>query len=119
MHPTVKPIAMMVDAILDCSRRKDIVLDGFAGSGSTLLAAQRTGRRGYGIEIDPQYCDLIVRRLQEAAKCKALLVGDGRSFADVAADRAAPALANPPTSTQVEEAIRSTAKIDPAQQEAA
>ncbi|MFL6727212.1 MAG: site-specific DNA-methyltransferase [Sphingomicrobium sp.] len=91
MHPTVKPVAMMVGAILDCSKRKDIVLDAFAGSGSTLIAAQRTGRRGYGIEIDPHYCDLIIRRLQEVTKCKAVLVSDGRSFDDVGAERAAPA----------------------------
>ena len=120
MHPTVKPIAMMVDAILDCSRRKDIVLDAFAGSGSTLLAAQRTGRRGYGIEIDPQYCDLGVRRLQEAAKCKALLVGYGRCFDDIAAERAAPVQATEPApSAQLEEPVESTTVIAPAKQEAA
>jgi len=96
MHPTVKPVAMIVDAILDCSRRNDIVLDPFAGSGSTLVAAQRTGRRGYGIEIDPVYCDLIVRRLQELTKCKAVLVGDGRTFEEIAADRALPAPAAEP-----------------------
>jgi DNA modification methylase len=89
MHPTVKPVAMIADAILDCSRRKEIVLDPFTGSGSTLLAAHRTGRRGYGIEIDPQYCDLIIRRLQDAAKCKAVLLGDGRPFDEIAVERAA------------------------------
>jgi DNA modification methylase len=59
MHPTVKPVALVVDAILDCSRRKGIVLDAFAASGSTLVAAHKTGRRGYGIELDPLYCDAI------------------------------------------------------------
>jgi DNA modification methylase len=53
MHPTVKPVAMVADAILDCSKRRGIVLDAFAGSGTTLVAAHRTGRRGYGIELDP------------------------------------------------------------------
>lgn len=92
-HPTVKPVAMVMDAILDCSNRKDIILDPFAGSGTTLLAAQRTGRRGYGMEIDPAYCDLIVRRLQTKCKAKAVLVGDGRTFDVVAADRAPDVLA--------------------------
>lgn len=86
-HPTVKPVAMVADAILDCSRRKDIVIDAFAGSGTTLVAAQRTGRRGYGIEIDPAYCDLIVRRLEALSKHRATLVGDGRTFDDIAAER--------------------------------
>lgn len=86
-HPTVKPVAMVVDAILDCSNRKDIVLDPFAGSGTTLLAAHRTGRRGYGVEIDPAYCDLIVRRLQPKCKAKAVLLGDGRTFDEIAAER--------------------------------
>lgn len=87
-HPTVKPVAMVVDAILDCSERGDIVLDPFSGSGTTLLAAQKTGRKGFGVEIDPAYCDLIVSRVQTAAKARATLVGDGQSFEDVAAERA-------------------------------
>lgn len=87
-HPTVKPVAMVADAMLDCSRRKDIVIDAFAGSGTTLVAAQRTGRRGYGIEIDPAYCDLIVRRLEALSKHKGALVGDGRTFGDIAAEHA-------------------------------
>ena len=53
MHPTVKPLSLVADAILDCSKRGGIVLDAFAGSGTTLIAAEKTGRRGYGIEIDP------------------------------------------------------------------
>ena len=57
---------LVADAILDCSRRNGIILDAFAGSGTTLIAAERTGRRGYGIELDPRYCDVIVRRLQAA-----------------------------------------------------
>src|SRR5882757_10744861 len=56
MHPTVKPLSLVADAILDCSKRGGIVLDAFAGSGTTLIAAEKTGRRGYGIEIDPYYC---------------------------------------------------------------
>ena len=91
MHPTVKPIAMVADAILDCSKRGDIVLDPFAGSGTTLLAAHRTGRKGYGIEIDPLYCDLVVRRLQEALKIDAVLAGNGRTFSEIADLRVAKA----------------------------
>ena len=53
LHPTVKPVAMVADAILDCSARGDIVLDAFLGSGTTLIAAERTGRRCYGLELDP------------------------------------------------------------------
>ena len=123
MHPTVKPIAMMVDAILDCSERKDIVLDAFAGSGSTLIAAQRTGRRGYGIEIDPHYCDLIIRRLQELMKCKAVSLSDGRPFDEVAAERAAlPEIIETPRSVEQAQPmeVRETSAPAPAvQQEAA
>ena len=66
-HPTPKPkVALVGDAILDCSGRGGIILDAFAGSGSTLLASEKTSRRGYGIEIgDPHYADLIRARLEE------------------------------------------------------
>src|SRR6185369_775068 len=61
-HPTVKPVALVADAIKDCSRRGDLVLDPFAGSGTTLIAAKRTRRRAALIEIDPQYVDVTIRR---------------------------------------------------------
>lgn len=64
LHPTVKPVALIADAILDCSARGDIVLDGFLGSGSTLIAAERVGRICFGLEIDPGYVDTAVRRWQ-------------------------------------------------------
>jgi DNA modification methylase len=64
-HPTTKPLALVSDAILDCSKRGGIVLDAFAGSGTTLLAAEKTGRRGYGIELDPYYTDLIIQRFSD------------------------------------------------------
>ncbi len=83
MHPTVKPVAMICDAILDCSKRKGIVLDAFAGSGSTLVAAHKDGRCGYGIEIDPLYCDVIIRRLAKVAKLDAVLTSTGQSFDEV------------------------------------
>jgi DNA modification methylase len=65
-HPTVKPVALVADAILDCSARGEIVLDSFLGSGSTLIAAERVGRVCYGIEIDPRYVDVAIRRWQTA-----------------------------------------------------
>jgi DNA modification methylase len=73
LHPTVKPVALVEDAIRDCSRRKGIVLDPFCGSGTTLVAAQRTGRRGFGIELDPLYCDVILRRLRSVCGLRASL----------------------------------------------
>lgn len=65
MHPTVKPVAMVVDAIKDCTRRGDIILDPFGGSGSTLIAAEQTDRQARLIELDPHYCDVIIRRWQQ------------------------------------------------------
>ena len=88
MHPTVKPVALVADAILDCSKRKGIVLDAFAGSGTTLVAAERTGRRGYGIELDPPYCDVIVRRLAKISGVEAIHVETGKSLTKMAAERA-------------------------------
>jgi DNA modification methylase len=88
MHPTVKPVRLVADAILDCSRRGDRVLDGFAGSGTTLLAAERTGRVGYGLEIEPRYVDAAIRRLAEHAGLDARHVEAGRSFRQMAESRA-------------------------------
>ena len=68
VHPTVKPVAMIADAIRDVSGRGDIVLDPFGGSGSTLIAAEKTGRRGYLVELDPIYCDRILARWEAIAK---------------------------------------------------
>lgn len=65
LHPTVKPVALISDALKDTSKRGDIVLDNFGGSGSTLIAAERTGRKARLIEIDPVYCDVIIRRWQD------------------------------------------------------
>ena len=87
-HPTVKPTALVADAMLDCSNRGDLVLDPFSGSGTTLLAAHRTGRRGAAIEIDPLYVDTGIRRLTATSSLEARLA-DGRSFEQVRAARAA------------------------------
>ena len=71
MHPTVKPVQLIADAILDCSEREAIVLDCFGGSGSTLMAAERLDRRAFLMEIDPAYCDVIVERWERATGKKA------------------------------------------------
>ena len=84
LHPTVKPVALVADAILDCSARGDIVLDGFVGSGTTVIAAERTGRRCYGLELDPGYVDTIVRRWEALTGGSARHAASGRSFDDLA-----------------------------------
>jgi DNA modification methylase len=86
-HPTVKPVALVADAMRDCSRRGDIVLDLFMGSGTTILAAERVGRRAYGIEIDPLYVDAAVRRWQTFTKRDAILQSTGQTFDEVASVR--------------------------------
>ncbi len=88
-HPTVKPVALVADAILDCSKRGGVVLDAFAGSGTTLIAAEKTGRRGYGIELDPRYCDVIIRRVAAAAQIEAIHAETGKTFAEIEQERAA------------------------------
>jgi DNA modification methylase len=87
VHPTVKPVALVVDAIRDCSRRGDIVLDPFMGSGTTILASERVGRRGYGLELDPIYIDAAIRRWQIFTKRDAVLAGTDSTFDEVAAQR--------------------------------
>ena len=76
-HPTVKPVAMIADALRDCSARGDLVLDGFGGSGSTLIAAERTGRRARLVEIDPVYVDRTIRRWQDLSRDDAILAATG------------------------------------------
>jgi DNA modification methylase len=87
MHPTVKPVALVADAIKDCSHRSGIVLDPFAGSGTTLIAAEKTGRIGCGIELDPHYVDVILRRWEAFTGNSARHATLGRSFAELAAAR--------------------------------
>jgi DNA modification methylase len=80
LHPTVKPVALVADAIMDVSARGDIVLDSFLGSGTTLIACERTGRTCYGIELDPLYVDTIVRRWQRFTGLSATHAASGRGF---------------------------------------
>ena len=82
-HPTVKPVALVADAIMDASARRSIVLDGFLGSGTTVIAAERTGRRCFGLELDPLYVDTVVRRWQTFTRNDARHASCGRSFAEL------------------------------------
>ncbi len=87
MHPTVKPVALVADAILDCSRRGGIVLDAFAGTGTSLIAAEKMGRLGYGIELDPYYVDTIIRRFAEVYGLTAVHSETGRTFEEMSSGR--------------------------------
>ena len=91
MHPTVKPVALIADAIRDCSKRNDIVLDCFGGSGSTLIAAEKTGRRACLIEYDALYCDTIIMRWQSITGKYAILEASGQRFEDCESRIADPA----------------------------
>jgi len=79
-HPTVKPTAMLQDALIDLSNRGEIILEPFGGSGSTLIACEKTGRLCRAIELDPLYVDVIVRRYQEVTGQRVLLDGSGEAF---------------------------------------
>ena len=81
MHPTVKPVALVADAIKDCSKRGDIILDPFAGSGTTLIACEQTRRRAAAMEIDPHYVDGAIRRWQAHTGCSAVCCRTGLTFA--------------------------------------
>ena len=103
MHPTVKPVALVTDAIRDCSRRNDLVLDPFAGSGTILIAAERIGRRARALEIDPNYVDVAVKRWQAYTGKRALLAATGATYEMVEASRASePQTEHPPKSTTEE-----------------
>jgi DNA modification methylase len=86
IHPTPKPVALVADAIMDCTSRNDIVIDGFLGSGTTVIAAERTGRRCYGLEIDPLYVDSVVRRWQAYTRHDARHTLTGMSFREMEAE---------------------------------
>lgn len=86
-HPTVKPCAMVMDAIKDCSKPKGIILDSFSGSGTTLIAAAKTKRRGYVMEFDPHYVDGAIRRWETLFKDEARHAETGLTFAEMAAQR--------------------------------
>ena len=82
MHPTVKPVALVQDAMLDCSRRRGIVLDAFAGAGTTLIAAERSGRRGFGLELDPKYVDVTLKRFRDFTGQEPVHADSGQTLAE-------------------------------------
>ena len=96
MHPTVKPVAMIADAMRDCSRRGSIVLDAFAGSGTTIMAAEQIGRRAFCMEIDPHYADVAIRRWQNFTKRDAALESTGQTFDKLAKNGRQPRVAAKP-----------------------
>ena len=100
MHPTVKPVALIVDAMRDCSRRGGIVLDAFAGSGTTIMASEQVGRRARCLEIDPGYVDVAIRRWQTFTKRDAVLDVTKQTFEQLAESRnQTPVAAGHPAST--------------------
>jgi DNA modification methylase len=85
-HPSAKPVALVADAIKDCTRRGDVVLDTFCGSGTTILAAERVGRHARGLEIQPRFVDVAIRRWQAFTRRDARHAESGLSFDEVAAE---------------------------------
>ena len=94
-HPTVKPVALVADAVRDCTRRGDIVLDIFGGSGTTILAAERVGRRAYTLEIEPRFVDVTIKRWQAFSGKDAICAETGLSFDETASKRAMVPAAGP------------------------
>jgi hypothetical protein len=88
VHPTVKPTALVADALLDCTAPGDVVLDQFAGSGTTILAAEKVGRIAYCLEYEPRYVDVAIMRWQQLTKLEATLESDGRTFEEIGQVRA-------------------------------
>ena len=88
LHPTMKPVELVERALVNSSKAGDIVVDLFGGSGSTLIGCERTGRKARLMEIDPKYAEVIVKRWQEYTGKQATLDGDGRTFAEISAERA-------------------------------
>lgn len=88
MHPTVKPVSLIMDAIKDCTKRGDVILDVFGGSGSTLIAAQKTGRVGYLMEIDPAYVETILNRYRRIFGVEAVHEETGLTLTELLRQRA-------------------------------
>ena len=87
MHPTVKPVAMVADAIKDCSKRGSLILDPFCGSGTILIAAEKTGRRARAIELDPKYVDVAIRRWEQYTGKTARLLPMCETFGEISESR--------------------------------
>jgi DNA modification methylase len=86
-HPTMKPVELVERAIRNSSKTRDTILDPFGGSGTTIIACEKTGRQARVIELEPKYCDVIIRRWQDHSGKEATLDGDGRGFREIAAER--------------------------------
>ena len=95
MHPTVKPVALVADAILDCSKRGGIILDPFAGSGTTVIAAERTGRSAYAMELEPRYVETAIHRWQDYTGEQAIHAETGRTLAEMRKIRSQEPTADP------------------------
>lgn len=102
MHPTVKPVALVADALRDCSKRGDLVLDTFGGSGSTLIAADQCGRKARLMELDPVYCDTIIRRFERVTGERAVHAETGERFAAMAEARRQEQQTNPVLEAELE-----------------
>jgi DNA modification methylase len=89
LHPTMKPVELVERAIRNSSKSRDTVLDPFAGSGSTMIACEKTGRQARLIELEPKYCDVIIRRFEEFSGHRAVLESEGRGFPEIALERGA------------------------------
>jgi DNA modification methylase len=90
MHPTVKPVALVADAIKDCTRRGDLVLDAFVGSGTTIIAAESTGRVGYALELDPGYVEVAIARWEKRTGKRAVHAENGLTIQALGAARGIP-----------------------------
>jgi DNA modification methylase len=99
MHPTVKPVALVADAMRDCTTKGDLVLDPFLGSGTTLIAAEKIGRRARGLEYEPRFVDVAIRRWEAYTGRDAILEGHGRTFCEVEAERNSEAVDAPAPAT--------------------
>jgi DNA modification methylase len=97
-HPTQKPVELMRRPILNHTKRNGLVYDPFLGSGTTLAAAELTGRACAGLELDPKYVDVVVTRWQSLTKSTARLDGDGRTFDEIARERAVEEVRHDPSS---------------------
>jgi DNA modification methylase len=100
LHPTMKPVALVERAIQNSSRPRDVVLDPYAGAGSTMIACEKKGRRARLIELEPQYVDVSVQRWQTFTGRQARLEADGRTFLEIARERVASGT-QPPQSARV------------------
>ena len=113
MHPTVKPVRLVADAILDCSKRGGLILDGFAGSGTTIVAAEQTGRLAYALELDARYVDVAIRRWEKHTGEPAKHAVQGLTFQELAQARQEQASSGNPVSQSLTPVLQ-----DPASDEA-